>query len=148
MRLDRERVATFTVGGDGQREAWNAVFNLTPYERDADDDLRIRIPVRAGMREIAFSFVRTSAIAEGVLEPVSGAETYHYAGNRDAPMAVWIVEIEGPFNPAASASDDGATPSRQRILHLPPVRRGRRAGLRARDPRHHRAARVPAPGDR
>ena len=120
VRLDRERVATFTVGGDGQREAWNAVFNLTPYERDADDDLRIRIPVQAGMREIAFSFVRTSAIAEGVLEPVSGAETYHYAGNRDAPMAVWIVEIEGPFNPAASASDDGATPSRQRIFTCRP----------------------------
>ena len=121
VRLDRERVAEFTVGGDGQREAWNAVFNLTPYERDADNDLRIRIPVQAGMREIAFSFVRTSAIAEGVLEPVSGAETYHYAGDRNAPMAVWIVEIEGPFNPEAPASDDDATPSRQRIFTCRPA---------------------------
>ena len=121
VRLDRERVAEFTVGGDGQREAWNAVFNLTPYERDADEDLRIRIPVRAGMREIAFSFVRTSAIPEGVLEPVSGAETYHYAGDRDAPMAVWIVEVEGPFNPTAPASAADATPSRQRIFTCRPV---------------------------
>ena len=121
VRLDRERVAEFTVGGDGQREAWNAVFNLTPYERHADDDLRVRIPVQAGMREIAFSFVRTSAIAEGVLEPVSGAETYHYAGDRNAPMAVWIVEIEGPFNAEAPASDDEATPSRQRIVTCRPA---------------------------
>ena len=121
VRLDRERVAEFTVGADGQREPWNAVFNLTPYERHADDDLRFRVPVSAGMREIAFSFVRTSAIAEGVLEPVSGAETYHYAGDRDAPMAVWIVEIEGPFNPEAPASDADATPSRQRIFTCRPA---------------------------
>ena len=121
VRLDRERVAEFTVGADGQREAWNAVFNLTPYERHADDDVRVRIPVQAGMREIAFSFVRTSAIAEGVLEPVSGAETYHYAGDRDAPMAVWIVEIEGPFDPEAPAADADATPSRQRIFTCRPA---------------------------
>ncbi len=121
VRLDRARVAEFTVGADGQREAWNAVFNLRPYEDQADDDLQVRIPVRAGMREIAFSFVRTSAIPEGVLEPVSGAETYHYAGDRDAPMAVWIVEIEGPFNPAAPASKADATPSRQRIFTCRPV---------------------------
>ena len=118
VRLDRERVAQFEVGADGQREPWNAVFNLTPYERHADDDLRFRVPVRAGMREVAFSFLRTSAMAEGVLEPVSGAETYHYAGDRNAPMAVWIVEIEGPFNPPAS--DDDAPPSRQRIFSCRP----------------------------
>ena len=100
VRLDRARVAAFDIGADGQREAWNAVFNLTPYERDADNDLRVKIPVKAGMREVAFSFLRNSAIAEGVLEPVSAAETYHYAGDRDAPMAVWTVEIEGPFDPA------------------------------------------------
>ena len=121
VRLDRARVAEFAVGADGQREAWNAVFNLTPYERDADDDLRVRVPVKAGMREIAFSFVRTSGIPEGVLEPVSGAETYHYAGDRDAPMAVWIVEIEGPFSPEAPGSDDDATPSRQRIFTCRPA---------------------------
>ena len=74
VRLDREHVAEFQIGADGQREAWNAVFNLTPYERDADEDLRFRLPVTAGMREMAFSFLRSSALSEGVLEPVSGAE--------------------------------------------------------------------------
>ena len=115
VRLDRARIAEFEVGADGQREAWHAVFNLTPYEREADSDLRLRIPVQAGMREVALSFLRNSAIAEGALEPVSAAETYHYAGDRDAPMAVWIVEIEGPFDPTPP-SDDGVTPSRQRIF--------------------------------
>ena len=119
IRLDRARVAEFLVGADGQREAWNGVFNLTPYERDADKALRVRTPVTAGMREIAFSFVRGSALAEGVLEPVSGAETYHYAGDRDAPAAVWIVEIEGPFNPQAPAAD-AVTPSRARIFTCTP----------------------------
>ena len=119
VRLDRARVAEFLVGADGQREAWSGVFNLTPYERDADDDLRVRIPVAAGMREVALSFFRGSAIAEGVLEPVSGAETYHYAGDRDAPMAVWIAEIEGPFDPAAPAAD-AVTPSRARIFTCTP----------------------------
>ena len=119
VRLDRTRVAEFQIGADGQREAWNAVFNLTPYERDADDDLRVRIPVAAGMREIAFSFLRNSAIAEGVLEPVSAAETYHYAGDRDAPMAVWIVEIEGPFN-ATLPSADEPIPSRDRLFTCMP----------------------------
>ena len=119
IRLDRARVAEFLVGGDGQREAWNGVFNLTPYERDADKVLRVRTPVTAGMREIAFSFVRNSALAEGVLEPVSGAETYHYAGDRDAPAAVWIVEIEGPFDATAPAGD-AVTPSRARIFTCTP----------------------------
>ena len=124
VRLDRRRVAEFEIGGDGQREAWSAVFDLTPYEREADDDLRLRLSVAAGMREIAFSFPRTSAIAEGVLEPISAAETYHYAGDRDAPMAVWIVEIEGPLDAAApaaaAAADAAATPSRERIFTCTP----------------------------
>ena len=115
VRLDRARVARFEVGADGQREAWSAVFNLTPYERNADADLRFRMPVQAGMREVALSFLRRSALPEGVLEPASAAETYHYAGNRDAPMAVWIVEIEGPFNASGPAAD-AATPSRERIF--------------------------------
>ena len=119
VRLDRARVAAFEIGADGQREAWNAVFNLTPYERDADNDLRVRIPVKAGLREVAFSFLRNSAIAEGVLEPVSAAETYHYAGDRDAPMAVWNVEIEGPFNAVGSKAGLGA-PSRERIFTCVP----------------------------
>ena len=120
VRLDREHVAEFQIGADGQREAWNAVFNLTPYERDADEDLRFRIPVTAGMREMAFSFLRSSALAEGVLEPVSGAETYHYAGDRDAPMAVWIVEVEGPFNRSVADRDEQTTPSRERIFSCLP----------------------------
>jgi len=120
VRLDREHVAEFQIGADGQREAWNAVFNLTPYERDADEDLRFRLPVTAGMREMAFSFLRSSALSEGVLEPVSGAETYHYAGDRDAPMAVWIVEVEGPFNGAVADRDEQMTPSRERIFSCLP----------------------------
>ena len=146
VRFDRRQVAEFLIGGDGQREAWSAVFDLTPYEREADEELRLRLPVTAGMHEIALSFPRTSAIAEGVLEPVSAAETYHYAGDRDAPMAVWIVEIEGPFEgaaptagtapssaaaPSAAAARSGnagavaavsadATPSRERIFTCTP----------------------------
>ena len=119
VRLDRARVAEFMVGGDGQREAWNAVFNLTPYERDADSDLRFRIPVTAGMHEIALSFLRKSAMPEGVLEPVSAVETYHYAGDRDAPMAVWTVEIDGPFDSAVSVPDS-ITPSQERIFSCLP----------------------------
>jgi len=119
VRLDRARVAAFDIGADGQREAWNAVFNLTPYERDADNDLRIKMPVKAGMREVAFSFLRNSAIAEGVLEPVSAAETYHYAGDRDAPMAVWAVEIEGPFD-VESRKIGLETPSQERIFTCVP----------------------------
>tara|TARA_B100000949_G_scaffold231335_1_gene243385 strand:+ start:149 stop:2554 length:2406 start_codon:yes stop_codon:yes gene_type:complete len=119
VRLDRARVAAFDIGADGQREAWNAVFNLTPYERDADNDLRVKIPVKAGMREVAFSFLRNSAIAEGVLEPVSAAETYHYAGDRDAPMAVWTVEIEGPFDVESRKLGLG-TPSQERIFTCVP----------------------------
>ena len=118
-RLDRARVARFEIGADGQREAWNAVFNLTPYERDADADLRFRMPVQAGLREVALSFLRRGALPEGVLEPVSAAETYHYAGDRDAPMAVWIVEIEGPVDGAAAAG--AASPSRERIFTCLPA---------------------------
>ena len=126
VRLDRARVAAFEIGADGQREAWNAVFNLTPYERDADNDLRVRIPVKAGTREVAFSFLRNSAIAEGVLEPISAAETYHYAGDRDAPMAVWTVEVAGPFNAERRKLGLG-TPSQERIFTCKPGSESREA---------------------
>ena len=120
VRLDRTHVAEFQIGADGQRERWSAVFNLTPYERNADGDLKVRIPVTAGMRELSFSFIRNSAIAEGALEPVSGAETYHHSGDRDGPMALWVVDIEGPFNTTASTAQT-RTASRDRIFRCMPV---------------------------
>ena len=120
VRLDRTRVAEFRIGAEGQREPWNPLFRLTPYEHEADGHLRFRIPVTAGMREVAFSFLRDSAMAEGVLEPVSAVETYHYGRDRDNPMAVWIVDIEGPFD-ATAPIGDVVTPSRERIFSCMPV---------------------------
>lgn len=68
------------------------------YEWDVDNDLWVRILVKVGMCEVVFSFFCNSVIVEGVFELISVAEIYHYVGDWDVSMVVWIVEVVGLFN--------------------------------------------------
>ena len=117
VRLDRQRVAQFKVGGEGPRDAWSAVPSASVYEQTADDGLEVRLDVKAGTRLIGVAFPKKSAIAEGVLEPRLSVATYEYAGDRDSPMSVETVQISGPFGRAQA----GETPSRRRIFSCYPA---------------------------
>jgi mono/diheme cytochrome c family protein len=112
VRVDRARIKRFTVGADGPRTPWMAIANPTPYERTADEDLEVRVPVKAGRRLVAVTFVKKSSVTEGVLEPRLGVRTFEFTNDKDAEMGVDSVGISGPYN----AKTPGDTSSRRQIF--------------------------------
>lgn len=117
VRLDRVRLKTYRIGGEGPIDPWSAVPSASAYEQTADDGLELRLPIKAGMRLLTVTFPRKSRMDEGVLEPRLSVSTYEYAGDRDLPMAVQTVDITGPFNGATPTE----TPSRARIFQCRPT---------------------------
>jgi mono/diheme cytochrome c family protein len=97
ISLDGDRVALFTVGGprppsDG-------------YGTGGGRVLEARLPVRAGPRSVAVTFVkRTSAYIESITRP--------YRRGRGQQPAIGAVTISGPYA-AVGAAD---TPARRRLL--------------------------------
>lgn len=107
LRLDRERVAEFAVGGDGVRAPWDAVSRPTLYEQIADEGLQIRVEVKAGTRLLSAAFVEQGAVAEGELTPQAAVSSLAFSRDRNLAMALDRVEIRGPFEgrqPEDSAS--------------------------------------------
>ena len=98
LRLDRERLAQFTVGGDGERAPWDAVSRPTFYEQTADDGLEMRVAVKAGTRLVSAAFLDRAAVAEGGLEPRPGVSSLAYSRDRNAAMALDSIQISGPYD--------------------------------------------------
>jgi hypothetical protein len=117
VRLDRQRVAQFTVGGNGPRDPWSAVPSASVYEQTADEGLEVRLAVKAGTRSIGVAFPKKSGVPEGILEPRLSVATYEYAGDRDSPMSVETIQVSGPHGGALA----GDTPSRRRIFTCYPA---------------------------
>ena len=78
IRVDGKRVARFIVGGEAPGVAgpltWvGEIVGETAWElymHDADDGLEIRVPVKAGTRTVAVSFVDSPWEPEGFPQPV------------------------------------------------------------------------------
>ena len=118
LRVDRRRLAAFTVGGDGERAPWNAVARPSYYEQSADEALEIRVRVEAGTRLVSASFVDRAAVDEGELDATPAVSTHAFARDRNAPMALDSIEISGPFE--GTTPDD--LPSRERVFVCHPDR--------------------------
>ena len=99
IRLDRERVATFDVGGR----------NRGPFE--------IRMPVEAGTRLVSASFVGdlTQSLAVDGRPDRPPVTTFAYRLYPNMPM-VGAIEVVGPFDGDVPT----ATPTRQRIFRCYP----------------------------
>ncbi|MEE2777361.1 MAG: DUF1592 domain-containing protein [Acidobacteriota bacterium] len=116
LRLDRERIAEFTIGGDGERGPWDTVSRPTIYEQVADDEIEVRIRVAAGTRLVGAAFLDTRTLREGIREPRPGVSSLAYAWDRNSPMALDSIEIRGPYG----ATAHGDTASRAAILTCRP----------------------------
>ena len=112
LRLDRELISQFTVGGDGVRNPWDAVSRPSLYEQTADAGLKVRLDVKAGTRLVSAAFLDRGKVEEGILEPRPGVSSLAYSRDRNAAMALDTIQISGPYD--ASTPDD--TPSRRRIF--------------------------------
>ena len=125
LRLDGALLKRFTIGGEGKGltapESFAGNTQGDPgwevYMHTADAGLEVRVPIKAGTREVGVSFVRQYWEPEGVLQPPQRgfARTTNemYYGD----PGVESVLVGGPYE-AAGASD---TPSRQKIFVCRPA---------------------------
>ena len=103
VSVDGRRVATFTVGENPPERLASGVFAF-----EADPDVQVRTPLRAGPREVAAAFLPKSGAAPGGLVRPSRARSRQ-------PSIAGLV-VSGPYG----ADGAGDTPSRRRVLTCRP----------------------------
>jgi hypothetical protein len=125
VRLDGALLKRFTIGGEGKGmtapESFAGNTQGDPgwevYMHTADEGLEVRVPVKAGTRDVSVSFVRQYWEPEGVLQPPQRgfARTTNelYFGD----PAVDRVLVGGPYE----ARRPNNTPSRHRIFVCRPA---------------------------
>src|SRR4249919_287298 len=125
LRLDGVLLKRFTIGGEGRGmtapESFAGNTQGDPeweiYMHTADAGLEVRVPIKAGTREVGVSFVRQFWEPEGVLQPPQRgfARTTNelYFGE----PGVDTVLVGGPYK-AVRATD---TPSRRKIMVCRPA---------------------------
>ncbi len=132
VRLDRARITSFTIGGNGARAVWQpgqAVPNPTEYELGADAGLEVRFTATAGPHTIGLAFQKHTLEEEGYLRPSLPVTSFEYAGNREGDPAIDSVQVGGPYNPTGV----GRTPSRAIIFACHPDAAGNARSEAARD---------------
>ena len=121
LSLDGEHLETFTVGEPppaGAR-ASDDYREWLDRQRKADEDWVLRVPVRAGPRELRVTFhKKTGAYAETLREPYLRPYTNTSGDTRYQPY-VQSVTVTGPYEASGAPPLDG-TPSRSRIFTCRP----------------------------
>jgi mono/diheme cytochrome c family protein len=98
FRLDDQRLELFTIGATEL-----AGMQVHGEKPTADSHLEIRVPVKAGTRSVAATFLKDTVIPEGI--QIRERETAFFEG-------VGSLSITGPYN----IEGPGVTPSRERIF--------------------------------
>jgi hypothetical protein len=123
VRIDGTRVRLFAVGGEcvGSKESRcvrpPGIIPASDYEKNADDPLVVRVPVKAGMHVIGISFltrIHPAFEGAGAELPPAGHPKFSYA--EDVDMSIERVDVEGPLTVIAP----GDSPSRRRIFVCDP----------------------------
>ena len=136
VRLDRALVGTYTVGGeyDGARcpTSYCGLSAGDPglkewdwYSVHADDDLEVRLPVKAGNRLVSVAFVKKPAWDEGILQPTASPAAYGFSTDeqQEGNPAVASMVITGPFDARAPIE----TPIREKVFVCRPNDAGEEA---------------------
>ncbi len=100
LSVDGRRMETFTVGENPPERLASGVFTFA-----SDPDVQVRLPLRAGPREITVAFLpKSGAQPEGLVRRARRT--------RGRLPAIASVVVSGPF----AADGPGDTPSRRRIF--------------------------------
>src|SRR4029453_7700587 len=103
LRLDDRRLQLFTIAANPKKVVLGA--GTAP-----DAHLKIRVPVKAGTRELAATFLKDTVLKEGIIERVREDDvTMYFEG-------VASISVAGPF----SVQGPGDTVSRDRIFFCHP----------------------------
>jgi hypothetical protein len=98
VRVDGVRVATFTVGGPGQTAADGAAPDARTSGREADDELQVRVPLKAGPRQIVATLVKTEHTRPEGLGPDRIPIWNRESDVPSAPISISSLLIDGPYN--------------------------------------------------
>ena len=104
VSVDGERVRVFTIGGRQLVRGASGVFSF-----EAEPPVDVRVPMRAGPREVAVAFLQKTGAQHESLVRASRR------GQRREP-AIATVSVSGPYGVDGS----GDTPSRRRIFTCAP----------------------------
>jgi hypothetical protein len=99
LRLDDQRLQLFTIAANPKKVVLGAG---TP----PDANLKIRVPVKAGTRELGATFLKDTVIKEGIIDRVRDDDVQTYF------EGVANITVAGPFNVQGS----GNTVTRDRIF--------------------------------
>jgi len=124
LRIDGARIKQFQIGGAAPgKPAPNSyegnIFGSKEWEayaHHADDDLEVRLAVKAGPHLVGVDFPRESWEPEGVLQPRQFEFALAINGRQDENPALNSLEIDGPY----AIGQAGDTPSRRKILICQP----------------------------
>jgi mono/diheme cytochrome c family protein len=105
LRLDDQRLSLFTIAANR-----NARFGAG---NAPDANLKVRLPVKAGTREIAATFLKDSVLQEGIIDRVREDQVRTYF------EGVGTITIAGPYN----VQGPGTTASREKIFTCRPAAR-------------------------
>jgi hypothetical protein len=118
IRVDGTRVGHFTIGGpdlagaDPDRAGKNSLYT-------ADDALQVRVPLKAGLRQIVATIVKTVGVRSEGLGPARIPIWNRESDVPSFPLAVSSLLIDGPY--AGRVPQD--SPSRRRIFVCRPASR-------------------------
>jgi hypothetical protein len=107
LRLDDQRVAMFTI-------AANVAAAVVGRGTAPDAHLKIRVPVKAGTRELVATFVKDTVIQEGIIDRERDDVSRTYF------EGVGTVTVTGPYD----VKGPGTTPTRDKIFTCRPTGSG------------------------
>jgi mono/diheme cytochrome c family protein len=124
VRLDGVRVAQFSIGGTpefapGRGAVGNGNYvEATSPLSNGDDRLEVRVPVKAGMREVTATIVKPDNLAlEGLGPNAIPIWSREHLNKPDNPLMISSLLIGGPYNGRVSQE----SPSRRRLFVCRPA---------------------------
>ena len=115
--LDDARIQQFTIGGAMSKSELTGQKDFQ-YIQTADENLEVRVPVKAGMRLVGISFLtETTRKGEGLRPPTRGGVFRNIFFSEGVSRGLGLVTIDGPYN----AKGSGDTPSRRKLFVCRPT---------------------------
>jgi hypothetical protein len=128
IRVDGTRVGVFRLGGGSERGAADAAgsdrSDATNPPGDADEALQVRVPLKAGLRQVVATVIKTDGVKPEGLGPDRIPIWSREYDVPSVPLFISSLLIGGPYN--GQVPQD--SPSRRRIFVCHPGRRTEETG--------------------
>jgi len=121
IRVDGIRVGQFTIGGGPEAADADLASSDRPDPsnplQDADDALQVRVPLKAGLRQVVATIVKSDSVKAEGLGPARIPIWNRESDVPSAPLSISSLLIGGPFNGRVPQD----SPSRRRIFVCRPA---------------------------